>query len=190
MFKDWLKLVTTDCTVIQLSDKMFVYPMYKNGSTSLKYYSEKNHLNIFKNKEISKLKNITVFLRNPTDRFISGVHSYLEYEKIKDVDKELKKIEKFETLDRHFIPQYFWLLHLLKYFNGNLEIKSVSDLYNLIPNRDAPRDVRKITKEKKEKIKSIDYKKYINIDEQIIKKYLNETVKLKNLIMEFKNVVS
>ena len=52
MFKDWLKLVTTDCTVLQLSETMFVYPMYKNGSTSLKYYSEKNHLNVLKNKEM------------------------------------------------------------------------------------------------------------------------------------------
>jgi hypothetical protein len=190
MFKNWLKLVTTDCRVIQLSDTMFVYPMYKNGSTSLEYYSKKNHLNIFKNKEISKLKNITVFLRNPIDRFISGVHSYLEYEKIKDIDKELKKIERFEILDRHFIPQYFWLLHLLKYFNGDLEIKSVSDLYALIPNRGTPVDVRKITEERKEKIRSVNYKKCIAVDEQIIKKYMNKNVKLKKLIKEFKNAVS
>lgn len=189
MFKSWLKIVTTDCTVIHLKDTIFVYPIYKNGSTSLKYYSKKNYLNIFKNNEISKLKNIIVFLRDPTDRFISGVHSYLEYKKIKDIDEELKKIAKFEVVDRHFIPQYFWLLHLLKYFNGNLEIKSVSTLYTLIPNRNSPA-VKKITEKRKEKIKSIDYKKYIEVDEQIIKKYMNKTVKLKKLIMEFKNVVS
>jgi hypothetical protein len=87
-------------------------------------------------------------------------------------------------------------------------LKSVTELYALIPNRDGPwtsvtelcalipnRDGtwtdhpgpwKTITQEEKDKILSIEHKKYIEVDEKIIKKYMNQSVKLEKLIREFK----
>jgi hypothetical protein len=192
MFKNLTDILTADCEVIRFNDEQFVYPIFKNGRSSLTTYGKKNNLLFLKNKEISNCKKITVFLRSPIERFVSGVHTffYLTNNQLIDTDV-LLKIENFEIINRHFIPQYLWLFHLHKYFNGLIEFKSVLELYNLIPNRDGPwtnnlKLWKSITQKEKDKILSIEHKKYIEVDEKIIKKYMNRTVKLEKLIKEFK----
>jgi hypothetical protein len=193
MFKNWSNIIGYDCEVIQFKNHQIIYPIFKNGKTSLENYAIYNKLKIFKNKEISKFQEIVVFLRDPEERFISGVNTYLEYKKIqsiKEEEDELKKIEKLKIYDRHFFPQYFWLFYLLKYFRGNIEIKSVKDLYQLIPNRDSPDGIKKITNIRKNRIKKLNFQKYVEVDKKIIEKYTNKTIKLESIIKEFKNVVS
>jgi hypothetical protein len=147
---------------------------------------------LLKNKEISNLKKITVFLRSPEERFVSGVYTFFYLTNKRYIDENtLKKIESFDIVDRHFIPQYLWLLHLHKYFNGIVEFKPVLELLGLIPNRDGPwtnnpTPWRTITQKDKDKILSIKHKKYIEVDNKIIKKYMNQSVELGKLIKEFK----
>jgi len=192
MFKSLIDIFTTDCEVLKFSNEQFFYPIFKNGRSSLTIYARNNSLLFLKNKEISTCKKITVFLRSPIERFVSGVHTffYLTNNELIDTDV-LQKIENFEIINRHFIPQYLWLLHLHKYFNGLIEFKSVFELYNLIPNRDGPwtnnlKLWKAITQKEKDMILSIEHKKYIEVDEKIIKKYMNRSVKLEKLIKEFK----
>lgn len=192
MFKNLTDILTTDCEVIKFNKEEFFYPIYKNGSTSLRIYAETQNLPLLKNKEISNLKKITVFLRSPKERFVSGVYTFFYLTNTQFVDEKiLKKIENFKIINRHFVPQYLWLLHLQKYFKGIIEFKSVKELYKLIPNRDGPWTNnsnlwREITPKDKDKILSIDYEKYVEVDEKIIKKYMNRSVELKTLIKEFK----
>jgi hypothetical protein len=192
MFKNLTDILTGDCKVIKFNDEKFIYPIFKNGRTSLAIYAEKNNFLFLKNKEISNLKKITVFLRPPKERFISGVYTffYLTNNKLID-EKTLKKIENFDIINRHFVPQYVWLFHLHKYFKGIIEFRSIKELYGLIPNRDGPwtgnpKEWIPITQKEKDKILSIEHKKYIEVDEKIIKKYMNRSVKLEKLIKEFK----
>lgn len=192
MFKNLTNILTADCEVIKFNDNQFFYPIFKNGSSSLKKYAEKNNLLLFKNKEISNLKKITVFLRSPIERFVSGVYTffYLTNKQIVD-ETTLKRIESFDITNRHFVPQYLWLLHLHKYFAGIVEFRDVSELYDLIPNRNGPWTGnpmlwKPITQKEKDKILSIEHKKYIEVDEKIIKKHINQSVKLEKLIKEFK----
>jgi hypothetical protein len=192
MFKNLTDILTADCEVVKFDAEKFFYPIFKNGRSSLKMYAGKNNLQLLKNKEISNLKKITVFLRSPEERFVSGVYTFFYLTNNQSIDENtLKKIESFDIVDRHFIPQYLWLLHLHKYFNGIVEFKPVLELYNLIPNRDGPwtdnpSPWRAITQEEKGKILSIKHKKYIEVDNKIIKKYMNRSVELKKLIKEFK----
>ena len=192
MFKNLIDILTADCEVIKFNDKEFFYPVFKNGRSSLTIYAERNNLPLLKNKEISNLKKITVFLRSPTERFVSGVYTFFYFTNNQLIDKNiLKKIESFDIVNRHFVPQYIWLLHLYKYFNGIVEFKSVTELYALIPNRDGPWTGnpfpwKVITQEEKDKILSIKHEKYIEVDEKIIKKYMNQSVELEKLIKEFK----
>jgi len=192
MFKNLTDILTADCEVVKFNDGQFFYPIFKNGRSSLEIYAERNNLPLLKNNEISNLKKITVFLRSPEERFVSGVYTFFYLTNNRLIDEDtLKKIESVDVIDRHFVPQYIWLLHLYKYFKGIVEFRSVKELYELIPNRDGPWTGnpilwKSITQKEKDKILSIDHKKYIEVDEKIIKKYMNQSVKLGKLIREFK----
>ena len=192
MFKNLTDVLTADCEVVKFNDEQFFYPIFKNGRSSLTTYAVRNNLPLLKNKEISNLKKITVFLRSPKERFVSGVYTFFYLTNNQYVDENiLKKIESFDIVNRHFIPQYLWLLHLHKYFNGIVEFKPVLELLNLIPNRDGPwtnnsTPWRAMTQKDRDKILSIKHKKYIEVDNKIIKKYMNQSVDLEKLIKEFK----
>jgi hypothetical protein len=192
MFKKLTNVITADCEVIKFSDQQFFYPIFKNGRSSITIYAEKNNLEVFKNKEISNLEKITVFLRSPKERFVSGVHTYFYLNNYQLIDQKiLKKIEGFDVVDRHFMPQYVWLFHLHKYFNGIVQFEPVEKLFELIPNRNGPWTGnpiawKAITKKEKNKILSISHAKYIEVDEKIIEKYMNKAVELKKIIKEFK----
>lgn len=192
MFKNLTDILTADCEVLQLTNDQFVYPIFKNGRSSLKIYAAKNNLKILKNKEISILKKITIFLRSPEDRFASGVHTFFYLTGRPFNRNTIEKIENFDLVNRHFAPQYLWFFHLHKYFNGVVNIRPVNELYHLIPNRDGPwtensNPWKSMTQEEREKILSIEHEKYVEVDKKIIKKYLNKSVKLKRIIEEFKN---
>ena len=186
----WNKLLNTNCEAIRVEPYGFVaYPIYKNGRTSLWEYATDNNCKTFINEELKTLDHIIVYLRNPLERFISGVHTYLEFENLgSQEDTILKQIEEMTICDRHFVPQFIWLIHLSKYFKGTVRIDSVSELYQAIPNRGSP-PIPEITNKRKQKIKKINSKNYTDIDEKIIEKYMYKSIKLETLIKEFYNVL-
>ena len=190
ILKHWNKLLNTDCEAIKINPYGFiVFPIYKNGKTSLYEYAEEHQCEIFKNKELAKLNHIIVYLRKPKERFISGVHTYLEFENLgPQEDTVLKQIEEMTICDRHFVPQFIWLIHLSKYFKGTVRIDSISELYLAIPNRGQP-PIPEITYKRKQKIKKLNSKKYTDIDEKIIEKYMCKNIELETLIKEFYNVL-
>ena len=219
ILQHWNNLLTTDCKVIripwpskvtaggtQLTDDGFViYPIFKNGRTSLYHYGREKQAKTFTNKQLKNFKHIHVFLREPDERFISGVNTYIEFHQFKfesywrnygsQEDTILKQIEEMKICDRHFVPQYFWLLHLSKYFKGSVRLATIKELRLTISTKDEPvqpngTEIPHVTKKRKEKIKKINFKNYVDIDKKIIKKYINKTVVLENLIKEFHNVLS
>lgn len=189
MFKNWTNLFTIDCRVIEFNNETSVYPIFKNGQSSLFEHARKKKFKILKNEEILKIKNIKIFLRDPEERFVSGVHTVIELEKVKDVGVFLKNVENFKTYNRHFIPQFYWLIHLSKYYKGDVEILPVKKLYRLIANRNSP-NIKKINRSRKKEILSIDNKKYVTVDHLLIQKYMGQKVNLQDIIKELKNAVS
>jgi hypothetical protein len=185
MFKNWTNIFTTDCSVIKMPNREYVYPIFKNGRSSLKLYAQQNKLEVITNKQLSALTEVTVFLRDPQQRFVSGVHTVIEFEDVFDVPAFLKQIENLKLYNRHFIPQVYWLLHLVKYFKGKVKLLPVEALYNIIPNRDAP-NINKLTVERKQQILSIKHEKYIQADQRLMHRYLGKTIELKTIIEEFK----
>ena len=195
MFNKWIKLTTANCEVIKFANNLNIYPIFKNGRSSLRIYAEHNNLPILKNKEISVLKNITIYIRDPIERFVSGVHTFFYLNQLKINNKTLKKIDNFEIVDRHFMPQSFWLLHLYKFYQGDVILKDVKEVYDLVPLREGPwtggpASWKKITKQQEEQIKTLTYKKFTDIDYHIINKYMNKKVLLFKIIKEIKNALS
>ena len=189
MFNNWTNIFTTDCSVIKMLNGEYVYPIFKNGQSSFSNYAEQNKLEVIRNEQLSTIEEITVFLRDPVKRFVSGVHTVIEFENVIDVSAFLKQIENFNFYNRHFIPQVFWLLHLYKYFKGKVKLLPVEALYDIIPNRDAP-NINKLTVERKQQILSIAHEKYIQADQRLMHRYLGKTVELKTIIEEFKYALS
>ena len=122
MLTHWNKLLTTDCEVVKIKNE-YIYPIFKNGSTTLRNNAEK----VYKNNELKKLKEITVYIRNAKDRFTSGINTYAELNN-KEIKTIIKQISNNKLCNRHFAPQFIWLFHLYKYFRGTINLKPLEQL--------------------------------------------------------------
>ena len=67
---NWNNILSGDCTVYGLGPRM-VYPIFRCGFTSIRASADQT----FINKQI-KTRNIDILIRDPADRFISGVNEY------------------------------------------------------------------------------------------------------------------
>ena len=119
------------CEVLEVSPGRYVYPIFKNGSSSL-------HANDFRRLDIDEIKqvtNIEIFVREPLDRFVSGVSTFLSHNPKLDRFTTLHFVDQYLFLNRHFCPQFFWILNLQRFTNANLTILPLSRLSSATPNR-------------------------------------------------------
>lgn len=177
--------------LVEIKDT-FIFPIFKNGKSSIEYYAQENNCRWLFEGQCKRAESVTVFLRNPMERFISGVHSFIEFERRKnkklDYDTMLYVIENLRVTNEHFLPQYFWLEKLNKYFQKELIIKDVEDLYTFIPNRNAPA-IPKITEEQKNKISKIQYSD-IKYDDFLFASCIGLTININDLLKKVKDAVS
>ena len=163
----WNTLLSTECLVLRLEDR-YIFPIFKNGSTSLHHDSDE----ILTNDEISGCNLIHILLRDPRERFQAGINKYamLNNTTVKNV---IQQVKKNELSDRHFMPQWVWLLHLYKYYHGNVQLDSFKNIANYCKNH---------------KGKTVSYTQetgvladYIDYDYQLIS-HIGKTLPLKKLI--------
>lgn len=115
------------CEVVEFSNpQRFVYPIFKNGSSSLKEYPIDPTPKKLLNNQIKKCNSIDVILRNPHDRFISGVNTFV-FNLLKDNPKLDKFtimyfVETYLFLNRHYAPQMSWLGNLNKYTSEDCKL--------------------------------------------------------------------
>lgn len=198
MFKNLMPMLSDPCRVFEVKKDLHVYPIFKNGRSSVKIYAKANNCATYTDHQLSRLDLITVYLRTPRQRFASGVNTYLYLESDSHLDvKLLDSIERGDTVNKHFVPQYVWLLQLYKHYKGAVNLKPVGHLYDLIPNRDGPwtdnsRPWTPLTKHRRDQILSIDIDPYVRQDELLIDKYMGKTVDLDSIITdkELKDVLS
>lgn len=134
-----------------------IYPIFKNGNSSVVAYARDNQVKPLLGQQTRKVDCITVYLREPEQRFISGVHSFIEFERRKthiDYGTVLHLIDGHGLSNEHFEPQYFWIKRLAAVFQGELQILPVSELLDLIDYRERPA-VPAITAEQRRMIDQI-----------------------------------
>jgi hypothetical protein len=128
------------CEVIEFKDlQRFVYPIFKNGSTSLIKYAGQQGYKTLLNEQIKRISIIDVVLRDPMSRFLSGVNSYVYNTKTENPNLDLNTIiyfaETYLFLNRHYAPQLSWLINLFKYTNNQavLHLHDMSSLNKFTP---------------------------------------------------------
>ena len=76
--------------ILEVSPGRYVYPIYKNGSSTLNSIGVRR-LNYF---EIRELRTVEVFVRDPFERYVSGVQTYLQFNPELNRDTILKIINE------------------------------------------------------------------------------------------------
>ena len=174
MLTQWNKLLNTDCTVVDIGPHT-VYPIFRVGSSSLMNAADKTYVN----SHIAECKHIDVMIRDPSDRFVSGVNEYCRQNNL-NVEETWKLVEQGKLVDRHFSPQYLWLLHLYKFYKGTVTILPFKHIKKIT-------SVHKRKGDRGEPVTLL--KSFVEIDYALTEHYY-ETFELGELIKRYRNVLS
>ena len=175
MLTYWNKLLNTDCTVVEVGTHT-VYPIFRVGYTTLTSVCDKKYVN----EEIANCNHIDVMIRDPRERFVSGVNEYCRQHD-RDVRESQHLIQQGKLVDRHFAPQYMWLLHLSKFYKKDITIRPFEYIRQITT-------VHANKSPKKTKITICE--KFVKVDRYLTKLY-NQTVSLSEIVKRYKkNVLS
>ena len=117
--------------IVEIKNEYY-FPIFKNGSSSIQSYAKKNQCKWLFDQQCRRAGAVSVFIRDPKERFISGVHSFIEFErrKFKDIDYEtvLYLIKNHGLINRHFETQCKHLERLSEFFDGHVFLKGMDEL--------------------------------------------------------------
>ena len=185
------------CEVIEvIPSQRYVYPIFKNGSSSLYHGSRKYKWRIRINEQIKHINNIDIIIREPQDRLISGVNTFIQHTLRDYPDLDRNTVEWFSLnylyLNRHYCPQFFWLVNLARYISQDcrlnfLSMQSVDEIAtnNKKPEGVVPPDAELI--ERVGQIKNIEMYQRI---ENIIYECIGKSMTFNQLIAHIKQLDS
>ena len=163
------------CEVIELASQRYIYPIFKNGSSSLTDHARHQNLKILINEQIKRAGTIDVVLRNPLERYLSGIKTFVHNTKrdnpALDVTTILYFAENYLFLNRHYAPQISWLIQLSRYTNKNtkLQLVGMDALTNYTPLNTIPPENMFFEDGLKDKLKNnIHNEMYLRLDNQLI----------------------
>ena len=174
MLTHWNNLINTDCLIVKIGPHT-VYPIFRVGYSTLLSVCDQKYVN----NQIKKIDHIDVMIRDPEERFVSGVNEYCRQNKLQ-VDEVYKAIQNGDLVDRHFAPQYIWLMHLSKYHKASITIRPF-DYINKITNAHKNKS--------KNKISIPVCRSFVAVD-QCLTKHYNQTMSLDEIIRRYRNVLS
>jgi hypothetical protein len=164
------------CEVIEIeASQRYIYPIFKNGSSSLNEYAQAQKYKILFNEQIRKLPNINVIIRNPQERFISGFNTYV-YNTLRDnpnldLDTVIYFAETYLFLNRHYAPQLSWLVNLTRSAGKNtkLHILGMDSLKEFTPMDTKPIETQLLSAEVVDRLtKNIHNEMYLRIDNLLL----------------------
>ena len=167
------------CEVFEVSSQRYVYPIYKNGYSSLSNCGFK----VLHNTMLSKLDMVEIFVRDPIERFASGLDTWIRYNSHLDKDTLIALAGNHLFLNRHYAPQFHWLVNLRRFTNAKIKINSIQDLSSV---------TRLHLNESKNKI-HLDlnnYPKvafYLQLDKVLTEDLLGKTVSFKLIVQTIKS---
>lgn len=115
----------SDCDVYEYAPSKFVYTIFKNGRSSI---MESDYQLVPVN-ELHTLDKIDVIIRDPYQRYLSGVQTYLTHN-----PTGLQTIKELLFLNSHFSLQWHWIVSIARYVHNDtkLEFHSFGDIDKFI----------------------------------------------------------
>jgi hypothetical protein len=116
------------CEVVEIPlHNQCVYLIQKNGNSSLRRQQERDNLAMFTNDRISALDHVDVYIRNPRDRYVSGVNTYLQHLQHDHPELDFSTAfwfaKRYKFLNTHYLPQFHWLANLSRYLRSDTKIR-------------------------------------------------------------------
>lgn len=116
------------CDVLEIvPSQRYVYPIYKNGSSSL-YNSG---FRLMDHDELPTISVVDIYVRNPYDRFVTGVNTFLQHNNNLDRVTAIHFVNDYLFLNRHFCPQFHWLVNLQRFTDAKIRINPISALSDI-----------------------------------------------------------
>ena len=178
------------CEVIQVASQQFVYPIFKCGRSSLTWEMASKGWTFVAEKDIDKIDTpIRIFVRDPRERFLSGVNTYLQHLAAEgnDLDQHtvLYFVNRYLFLNRHYAPQFFWLLNLARFARPDTLVTfSPMTEISQLTHFNSRAGVEPLTNELKQKINSFNWtavELYYALD-QILIDHIDKTITIHGLL--------
>jgi len=171
IYMNLTKIFTDSCEVI-LYKGQWIYPIFKCGWNGFQKVKEQS----LYNDEIKQCEKINVFIRDPLLRWRGGINKYSQLNNIEN-DDIVRQIENDKLVDKHWLPQYFWIMHLSKFYDGDIQ---------LLPMSAIPHSRKNETPNKKPVRTLKDYGK----EDNVLLSMCNSTYNIKEVLNKVKNVLS
>jgi len=115
------------CEVIEIiPSQRYFYPIFKNGSSSVYEQAKVSKWKIFLNDKIGKVPSVDVIIREPQQRLVSGVNSFVTQTLKSNPGLDKNTIiwfaKNYLHLNRHYSMQYAWLVNLARYMRPDAKI--------------------------------------------------------------------
>ena len=116
------------CEVVEMPlHNQCVYLIQKNGNSRLRLQQARDNLAVITNDEIRALDCVDVYIRNPRDRYVSGINTYLQhlqrdYPEL-DPSTAFWFAKRYKFLNTHYLPQFHWLANLARYLGNDTKIR-------------------------------------------------------------------
>ena len=164
------------CEVLEVAPQRFVFPIHKNGSTSL----HNSGFRVLEPDEVKQLEVVEVFVRDPIERYISGVSKFID-ESGMDSFTVLHFVENYLFLNNHYAPQFYWLLNLQRFTQAKILLRPVSDLQTVTHLHD--------NQSEKNKLVTVNDKVefYMKLDQVLVGELLGRTVTFKQIVQTIKH---
>jgi hypothetical protein len=177
------------CEVIEIApSQRYVYPIFKNGSSSLYQHVNKYKCRILINEQIKKLSSIDIFLRDPQERFNSGINTFIQMT-LRDhpgLDRHTVSwfAQNYLFLNRHYAPQFLWLVNLARYTNpdAKLNFLSVDQLKQVTDINVKPGGISPISEELGNQVSDIPNNQMYQRIDQILINCIGQSVQFNQLI--------
>jgi hypothetical protein len=130
--------------------------------------------------EIRELDQVEIFVRDPWERFLSGVQTFLDFNPELDKKTALWFINEYLFLNRHFCPQLYWVINLGRFIRPDTKIKisHVRDLAEITQHNHNPVP-------KKDDVQGLENdlaRMYLKLDTILTQRLLNKSVRLATIL--------
>ncbi len=182
------------CEVLEFSNpQRFVYPIFKNGTSSMMIYPNEPNPKKLISHQIKQCDLIDVILRDPEERFVSGVNTFV-YNLLRDVPSLDKNtimyfVENYLFLNRHYAPQVSWLVNLNRFTKTEckLNLHNMSKLTEYTTTNHSPPEDKILTSEEIERLKNNTHNQiYKQIDEYLLM-LIGESLTFKEIMDHIKS---